>query len=146
FPFCAIGLTGAGLSFILFSLKVKKEWKGFKRVQELPYIGSSILWVYRLGILGLGALALYSASAFWADSPAYIKKNYVKLEGIPSKIVYERPSTKGVIQGTITVIINNKRLSIAPNPRYPIKKNVEGRHFLINYLPNTEWIMDYRIE
>jgi hypothetical protein len=146
FPLCAIGLTGAGLSFLLFSLKVKNDWKGFNRVQKLPYIGSSIPWAYRMGILGIGAAALYSASSYWADSPAYLKKNYAKIEGIPSKIVYEKPSTKGEIQGTITVIINNKRLSIAPNPRDPIRNNVEGRHFLINYLPNTEWVMDYKIE
>lgn len=146
FPFCAIGLTGAGLSFLLFSLKVKNDWKGFNRVQKLPYIGSSIPWAYRIGILGIGAAALYSASNYWADSPAYLKKNYAKIEGIPSKIVYEKPTTKGEIQGTITVIINNKRLSIAPNPRDPIRNNVEGRHFLINYLPNTEWVMDYKIE
>ncbi|MEY2194456.1 hypothetical protein AB7942_17200 [Neobacillus sp. BF23-41] len=145
FPFCAIGLTGAGLSFILISLKVKNVWKGFNRVQELPYIGSSVMWIYRFGILGLGALALFSASAYWADSPAYIKKNYTILEGIPSKIVYEKPS-KGEIQGTITVIIHNKRLNISPNPKYPIEKNVEGRRFQINYLPNTEWVMDYKIE
>ena len=146
FPFCTIGLTGAGLSFLLFSLKVKNDWKGFNKVQKLPYIGSSIPWAYRMGILGIGAAALYSASSYWADSPAYLKKNYAKIEGIPSKIVYEKPSTKGEIQGTITVIINNKRLSIAPNPRDPIRNNVEGRHFLINYLPNTEWVMDYKIE
>ncbi|MFP5115350.1 hypothetical protein ACSU64_23650 [Bacillaceae bacterium C204] len=146
FPFCAIGLTGAGLSFILYSLKVKNDSKGFIRVQELPFIGSSIVWIYRIGILGLGAVVLYSASAFWADSPAYIKKNYAKIEGIPSKIVYEKPTSKGGMEGAITVIIHNKRLSISPNPRYPFEKNVEGRHFLINYLPNTEWVMDYKIE
>ncbi|WP_066253788.1 hypothetical protein [Neobacillus drentensis] len=145
FPFCAIGLTGAGLSFILLSLKVNNDWKGFNRVQELPYIGSSVTRVSRLGILGLGALALFSASSYWADSPAYIKKNYTKIEGIPSKIVYEQPA-KGEIGGLITVIINNKRLSIAPNPHYPIEKNMDGRRFFINYLPNTEWVMDYKIE
>ena len=146
FPFVTIGLTGAGLSFILYSLKIKNDWKGFNRMQKLPFIGSSVVWIYRLGILGLGAVALYSASSFWADSPAYIKKNYAKIEGIPSKIVYEKAPSMGQIEGTITVIINNKRLSIAPNPRYPIKNNVEGRHFLINYLPNTEWVMDYTIK
>ena len=145
FPLCAIGLTGAGLSFILYSLKVKNDWKGLNRVQELPYIGTSVIWVYRFGILGLGALALFSASAYWADSPAYIKKNYTKVEGIPSKIVYDQPS-KGEIGGTITVIINHKRLSISPNPHNPIGKKMEGRRFLINYLPNTEWVMDYKIE
>ena len=146
FPFCAIGLTGAGLSFILFSLKVKKDWKGFNRVKELPFIGSSVVWIYRLGILGIGAVALYSASSFWADSPAYVKKNYAKLEGIPSKIVFEKPSSDGEIEGTITVIINHKRLSIAPNPHRPIGKNVDGHRFMINYLPNTKWVMDYKIE
>ncbi|WHY69353.1 hypothetical protein [Neobacillus sp. SuZ13] len=146
FPFVTIGLTGAGLSFTLYSLKIKNDWKGFNRLQKLPFIGSSVVWIYRLGILGLGAVALYSATSFWADSPAYIKKNYAKIEGIPSKIVYEKATLKSQIEGTITVIINNKRLSIAPNPHYPIKNNVEGRHFLINYLPNTEWVMDYTIE
>lgn len=145
FPFSAIGLTGAGLSFILYSLKVKKDWKGFNRVQELPYIGSSVVWIFRLSVLGLGAVALYNASAFWADSPAYIKKNYTKIEGIPSKVVYENPS-KGKFNGPITVIINNKRLSIAPKPRFPMERNLEGRRFLIDYLPNTEWVMDYKIE
>jgi hypothetical protein len=145
FPYCAIGLTGAGLSFILYSIKVKRDWKGFNRVQKVPYIGSSAVWIYRLGILGLGALALYSASSFWADSPAYLKKHYAKLEGIPSQIVYEGP-VKGEIKGTITVLINNKRLNIVPNPHHPFEKNLEGRRFLINYLPNTEWVMDYKIE
>jgi hypothetical protein len=144
FPYCAIGLTGAGLSFILYSIKVRRDSKRFDRVQALPYIGSSLIWVYRLGILSLGAIALYSASSFWADSPAYLKKNYAKIEGIPSKIVYERP-IKGEIKGTITVIINNKRLNLAPNPHYSIEK-LEGHRFLINYLPNTEWVMDYKIE
>lgn len=146
FPFVTIGLTGAGLSFVLYSLKIKNDWKCFNRMQKLPFIGSSVVWIYRLGIFGIGAAALYSASSFWADSPAYIKKNYAKIEGIPSKIVYEKATSRGQIDGTITVIINNKRLSIAQNPRYPIKNNVEGRHFLINYLPNTEWVMDYTIE
>jgi hypothetical protein len=146
FPFVAIGLTGAGLSFILYSLKVKTNWKGFNKVQRLPYIGSSVVWIYRLGILGIGVVALYSASSFWADSPTYVKKNYAKLEGIPSKIVFENPSSKEEIEGTITVIINNKRLSIAPNPHHPIGKNVEGHRFQINYLPNTKWVMDYKIE
>ena len=145
FPFCAIGLTGAGLSFILYSIKVKKDWKGFSKVQELPLIGSSLVWMYRFGILGLGAVALYNASAYWADSPAYFHKNYKRIEGIPSKVVYKGHST-GEISGPITVIINNKHLSIAPRPHEPIEKNIEGRRFLINYLPNTKWVIDYKIE
>jgi hypothetical protein len=147
FPFCAIGLTGTGLSLILFSLKEKngRSWKGTNRLKKLPFIGSSVMWIYRIGILGLGGLALFSALPYWADSPAYINKNYTKLEGIPSKIVYDQPS-KGEIGGAFTVIINNKRLSIAPNSHYPHEKNIEGQRFLIKYLPNTDWVMDYKIE
>ncbi|MEH7074921.1 hypothetical protein [Neobacillus drentensis] len=146
FPFCAIGLTGAGLSFILYSLKVENDWKGFNKVKKLPFIGTSAVLIFRLSLLGLGAAALYNASAFWADSPVYFKKNYAKLEGIPSQVIYEKPAKGEMINGPITVIINNKRLNIAPKPDYPIERSLEGRRFLINYLPNTKWVMDYKIE
>lgn len=91
-----IGLTGAGLSFVFFSIVVKNSWRGFKRFKRISYNLSIIMnWLHRLFTLGIGLLALYGASAFWLDLPAYIDKDYSRLEGIPTKLAYEKSSKGG---------------------------------------------------
>lgn len=127
-----IGLTGAGLSFVLFSISNGKEFKRFQGIQ------------YRLVLLGLGLLTLYGSSGFWLDLPLYVNKNYSHLEGIPQKITYEEPS-KGELEGTIIVTIHNKRLPLDPSPKYPIE-HMKGHRLEIYYLPHTEWIINYKIE
>lgn len=139
-----IGLTGAGLSFALFSLFVKRSWKGFKRVQDIPTLSSVIILFYRLFIFAIGVFALYGATAFWLDLPDFFNKEYAKLEGIPSQLTYEEPA-RGDLTGTMIITINGKTLPLHPTPQVPIE-NLQGRYFQIHYLPNTEWIIHYEID
>ncbi|WP_066070816.1 hypothetical protein [Neobacillus soli] len=136
------GLTGFGLAFALFGLLnlIKPIM-----VAGTPKSNTGAIWFLGLSIIGIGSFAIYSSSGFWLDFPAYINKNYSRLEGIPSKIIYEEPSSRSEIEGKVFVTINNKRLSLDPPPKYSVQK-MKGHRFEINYLPNTDWIISYQIE
>lgn len=142
FTFYGIGLSGVGLSLVLFGVL---KWKGIKGVQSGINPRTIGVWKYRLLMIGMGFLALYGSTGFWLDLPSYINKNYSRLEGIPTKITYEEPSSKSELEGTIIVTIQNKRLPLDPSPKYPIE-HMEGHRFEIYYLPHTEWIINYKIE
>lgn len=109
FPLYGIGLSGAGVCFAIFSIIVKKDWKGFNRFKRVPYLSTSVIGMYRVFLLGIGLLALYGASAFWQDLPAYLSEDYSTAEGVPEEVIKEEGS-----DGLIILTIDGKKFSLPP--------------------------------
>lgn len=138
-----IGLTLAGISFVLVGILLKKNSKCLIG-QGIPYVSFLFFWLYRLFILTIGILALYGSSAFLMDLPKYLTNDYSKLEGVPEKIVLDK-SSDGKSEDMVLVTINGKRLTLNPTPKQSVEK-LQGRYFVIKYLPNTKWIIEYTIK
>jgi hypothetical protein len=138
-----IGLIGAGLSSVLFAITVKNKWGGFKRFRSNSKLENISISISRIIIGVVGLYSLYGAYLFLLDLPSYINKNYSHLEGIPTKITNLETST-GRMEGEFDVTINNKKISLTSSSKYPIEQ-MDGHRFKINYLPHTEWIINYKI-
>ncbi|PEK98188.1 hypothetical protein [Bacillus sp. AFS017336] len=138
-----IGLTGAGLTCVLFAITVKNNWKGFKKYHVASKFENISISFNRLVILVVGLFSLYGTVSFCMDLPAYINKNYSHLEGIATKITNDETST-GRLEGEFDVTINNKKITLESSSKYPIEQ-MDGHRFKVNYLPHTEWIINYKI-
>ncbi|MCA0988582.1 hypothetical protein [Guptibacillus algicola] len=140
FPLYGIGLSGAGLCFVIFSIIVKKDWKGFNRFKRVPYLSAIVIGMYRVFLLGIGLLALYGASAFWQDLPAYMSEDYPTLEGVPEDVMKEEGS-----DGLIILTMDGKKLPLPPESGTSVE-DFKGERVEVSYLENTEWIMDYKVK
>ncbi len=134
FPIFVLGLTVSGIGFIYYSIIVKEREDQFKWVY----------WLHRIVVFGIGCIALTAGSHDALDLPAYVKREYLTIEGVPSEIVYYEPS-RGEITGTFSIRINGETFCIDRRLGQDVE-DIENRVFVIQYLPRSKWIIGYHIK
>ena len=140
FPIYGIGLTGAGVCFVIFSIIVKNDWKGFNRFKRVPYLTAIVIGMYRITVLVFGLIALYGASAFWQDLPAYVSEDYSIAEGVPEDVMKEEGS-----DGLIILTIDGKKHPLPPTSGLSVE-DFKEEQVEVRYLENTDWIMGYEVK
>ncbi|RXJ00265.1 hypothetical protein DS745_12080 [Anaerobacillus alkaliphilus] len=134
FPLFVIGLIVSGIGFILYAIFVREREDQYKWVY----------WLHRSVVFGIGCLAFVAGTYNSLDLPAYFKKEYDTIQGIPTEIIYYEPS-RGEITGTFSITIDGEIFSIDRRLGQGVE-DLENRMFTIRYLPRSKWIIDYEMK
>lgn len=140
-----IGLTGMGVFTVLTGFTITKvsEWinKSFETKKNYPtFILKAIVLLVGFGLL-IGSIN------HWKDLPLYQNQKYSVVHGKPTSV--DEYISKGTVTGLYVEIKGQIFDLDADLPNFPEFKEPEElleKHFTIYYLPNSNWILDYKVE
>jgi len=89
-------------------------------------------------IYSIATIALLIHSPEWLDIPAYLKNDYKVAEGVPT--VFEIRSGRNNPERW-EVVVDNIKFFMPKD----IQENSSDNWFVINYLPRSRYIVDYKI-
>ncbi|MBU8878838.1 hypothetical protein BGM26_07540 [Bacillus sp. FJAT-29790] len=125
FPFKEMFWIISISSLILaFSCAVMLFKKDFALVERILY--------------SIATIVLLFMNPHWLDIPAYLTNDYRVVEGIPTEFEYRYPYKAG---SYLHVKVQNEELNLPTN----VPESHSDRWFVIHYLPNSKFIMDYKI-
>ena len=86
----------------------------------------------------IATIVLMFVTPHWLDIPAYLSNDYRVVEGIPTQFEYRSPFKAG---SYLQVKIQGTELKMPTS----IPKTDSPKWFVVHYLPNSKFIMDYKI-
>ncbi len=86
----------------------------------------------------IATIVLMFVTPHWLDIPAYLSNDYRVVEGIPTQFEFRSPYKAG---SYLQVKIRGIELKMPTS----IPKSDSHRWFVVHYLPNSKFIMDYKI-
>ncbi|MEK4537081.1 hypothetical protein NST21_17430 [Peribacillus sp. FSL K6-1552] len=110
--------------FLAFSCAVMLFKKDFELVERILY--------------AIATIVLMFFNPHWLDIPAYLTNDYRVIEGVPTEFDHRSPYKSG---SYLHVKVNNEDLKLPTS----ISNSYSDRWFVIHYLPNSKFIMDYKI-
>jgi hypothetical protein len=119
--FWIISISSLILAFSCAVMLLKKD---FEIVERILYTIATIVLLFM--------------DPYWLDIPAYLTNDYKVVEGVPTEFGYRSPYKAGKY---LHVKIQNEELKLPTN----IPESHSDRWFVIQYLPNSKFIMDYKI-
>ncbi|WP_442600107.1 hypothetical protein [Neobacillus sp. D3-1R] len=140
-----IGLTGMGVFLVLTSLTISKQSNLLKKAFETEKNYPPLLVKAILLFAGIGML--FGSIRYWQDVPFYQDQNFSVISGKPSSI--DEYNSKGTVTELYVEIKGHTFVLDADMPQFPKYKKYEellDKHFTILYLPNSNWIIDYKVE
>jgi hypothetical protein len=140
-----VGLNGMGIFTLLtgVTLPNKSDWinKQFQTNKRYPAIVVSGI----VTLIGIGMLM--GSIDYWRDLPFYQNHDFTLVSGKPTSI--DEYTSKGTVTGLHVEIAGEIFILDADLPNFPNFKEVQelkDKKFTIHYLPNSHWILDYRVE
>lgn len=109
---------------LAFSCAIMLLKKYFELVERILYSIATIVLVF--------------VNPQWLDIPAYLTNNQVVVEGIPTEFDFRSPSRGG---SYLHVKVQNEDLELPTS----VTESHSDRWFVIHYLPNSKFIIDYKI-
>lgn len=110
--------------FLAFSSAVMLFKKDFEIVERALYT--------------IATIGLMIINPHWLDIPAYLTNDYRVIEGVPTEFDHRSPYKAG---NYLHVEIRDVELKLPTS----VPNSVSDRWFVIQYLPNSKFIMDYKI-
>ncbi|MEC0343873.1 hypothetical protein [Peribacillus frigoritolerans] len=110
--------------FLAFSCAVMFFKKDFELVERILY--------------AIATIVLMFVNPHWLDIPAYLTNDYRVIEGVPTEFDHRSPYKSG---SYLHVKVHNVDLKLPTS----ISNSDSDRWFVIHYLPNSKFIMDYKI-
>ncbi|MFJ8257168.1 hypothetical protein ACIQ4Z_07735 [Peribacillus asahii] len=119
--FWIISISSLILAFSCAVLLFKKD---FALVERILY--------------SIATIVLLFMNPHWLDIPAYLTNDHRVVEGVPMEFEYRSPYKAG---SYLHVKVQNKELKLPTS----VLESHSDRWFVIHYLPNSKFIMDYKI-
>lgn len=141
-----VGLTGMGICIILTGLTIPKISAWIKKSFETDknYLTMMVQGVVLLAGVGM----LFGSIDYWRDIPLYNDKKFEVISGKPASVTEYRSKGNRHITGLDVEIKGELFYLDADLPDFPAFKETEElkeKRFIIFYLPNSNWIIDYQI-
>lgn len=127
------GFTISAFLFIFLGLFLHSD------TENPEILTTPVLWFLRFLSIAFGIFILVVFIPFWRDLPEYINKEYIELEGYPTKVDYDPGGWSRYEEPELYVTIEGKELYLEIYPENP--EELYGKYFKIQYLPETEWII-----
>lgn len=119
--FWIISISALVLSFSCAIMLFKKD---FKLVERILYT--------------IATTVLMFVNPHWLDIPAYLTNDYRVVEGVPSEFEHRSPYKSG---SYLHVKVHDVELKLPIN----VPDSDSDKWFVIQYLPNSKFIIDYKI-
>lgn len=119
--FWIISISTLFLAFSCVAMFFKKD---FELVERILY--------------PIATIVLMFVYPHWLDIPAYLTNNYRVVEGVPTEFEHRSPYKAGTYLHVKVRDVELKLPTSVPN-------SDSDRWFVIHYLPNSKFIMDYKI-
>lgn len=132
-----IGFNISSFLFILLGIFLRSE------AENPEILTPPVLWFVRIIIIAFAIVQLIMFIPFWKDLPEYLNKEYLVLEGYPTKVDFNPGGWARHDDPTLYVTIDGKELLIDLYPENP--EELYNHYFIIEYLPETEWIININL-
>jgi hypothetical protein len=119
--FLIITVSTLLLAFSCAMMLINKEYKLAERI-----------------LYTIATIVLMFVTPHWLDIPSYLSNDYRVVEGVPTQFEYRSPYKAG---SYLQVKIQGIELKMPTS----IPKSDSHRWFVVHYLPNSKFIMDYKI-
>jgi hypothetical protein len=110
--------------FLAFSCVFMLFKKGVSLVERILY--------------SIATLVLMIVNPHWLDIPVYLTNDYRVVEGVPTEFDHRSPYKAG---SYLHIEVSNVELRLPSS----VPNSKSDRWFVIYYLPNSKYIMDYKV-